>query len=226
MNSATLHTALISALSGSPAFNRIISPAACSQPLPDPSATPRMIESLHFLVHPLFLADPNDMDKGEREMRWTEGNELAGLYLEKARALPENGLMFLFSHVWNTNSYRANEPYIVHYVGLLKGLEDVLGDRLFIKDDNGLLEGDLSVAATLNKALRRRGFQLVKDPQAFACGEVADVCVARAAESLSEGFDLKKQVIVEGRYTNYQESYSGGSPGLENQFRKRGLILR
>lgn len=184
----------------------------------------KTISSLHFLVHPLFVSDPVETDDSDRNQGYAEASALTGLYLEKARSLPENGVLFLFSHLNPVNLHHPSSGYRTLYRGFLNSLHSILGERLFLRDDRDVFD-DLSAAGSLNAELKRRGFRLSERTRAFAYGEVPELCVADAAENLREGFDLQDPVLIETRYSSWKSPYRGEYPRLEEELRERGLVL-
>jgi hypothetical protein len=183
------------------------------------------VASLHFLVHPLFVSDPAETDGWDADQDYKTGEALRDLYLEKARSLPETGVLFLFSHLDPVRVAHDYPAYRALYRGFLHSLKVVLGDRLFLRSDAGVFD-DLKVAGSLNAEMRRRGFKLDSNPSPFAYGEVPELCVADAAENLREGFDLEKEVVIETRYSSWQAPYGGEYPKMEEELRERGLRLK
>jgi hypothetical protein len=180
---------------------------------------PASVDSLHFLIHPLFVSDPLD---GSGEI--ADARQLKSLYLEKARFIPQNGLLFMFSHMREGDECRE-EWYMRIYDSMVTGLSEILGNRFFMRDDSEVFN-ELRVAGSLSSELRRRGFRLGSDMQSFAYGEVPEFCVADGTENLREGFDLQQPTILETQYSSWMTPYDGKSPDVEADLKRRGILLR
>lgn len=197
-----------------------------------PDAQPP-VTGVHFLVHPLFHADPTSMN--EENMRaydryLEETAHLSQGYQEKAMRLSPGELMFVFLHFESTEFREFPNRYKRLITELLGELNLLLGIRLFVNswDTEGLDE--IEVAHETADEARRRGFLLTQEIDSFAYGEALTECVNDAAYTLHEGFNLARPTQVLLRLTEWAipDPHLPLTPDLIDRLRggmKPGLTL-
>ncbi len=159
------------------------------------------IQKIHFLIHPGFLSrevplmPENDPTRNPYKARMAEYETLLDKYLEKAKKLNPNELMFAFAH--------TEQPQLIEdakegkrYISVLRELKNILGRRLVVLSGNHDVVFDDNVFNTAKEIAEARGFYFDKDVFTEAYGEMLNICVERGTERLNTNGELNKKTLI------------------------------
>ncbi len=169
----------------------------------------KKISKIHFLIHPGWLYQGG--------VRYLETINLLNSYLEKARSLGGDELMFAVLHE-SRESMKQDAKSEGFYMQTIRKLRDILGDRLIVVSDPDFnILTRLGILARLSsprkidvrkerdkikRIIEARGYQFDKDVLSEAYGELMNQCVATGARNLNVTLGLKKKTIIKTGLTD------------------------
>lgn len=159
----------------------------------------KKISKIHFLIHPGYLSD---------EKYESKYNQLLERYIEKAKDLKDDELMFAFPATNLIGELKNDIKENKLYMRTLKTLKDVLGDRLIVLAEgfNFVYDIDENVGGPAFEKMKRiteaRGFTFDRDVFSEAYGEMLPYCVVDGAKNLSRAGKLRRKTVVKTELTD------------------------
>ena len=160
----------------------------------------KKISKVHFLIHPGYL---HYMGYGYNSEKY---KALLPLYINQAKNLGDNELMFAFVHTSKPQLKRDIEAGAL-YTETLKEIKNILGDRLIVTTgDTEIVHGVKKAKDALSKILRiaeARGYTFDAKVLSEAYGEMLEACVQSGAENLNIAAGLKHKTKVRSELTDF-----------------------
>jgi ADP-dependent phosphofructokinase/glucokinase len=159
------------------------------------------VTRIHFLIHPGFTTDPEEFPEPEDKIILERGEELLKKYLESARNMKEDELMFTFTHT-SLSKLKSDIQRNKHYARNLQRLKSILGNRLVVISTKFDI---FNTPEAIDKAMmiaKSRGFNIDQGVESVAYGETDGVCVPDAAENFNRATKLRKRTKILLHLTN------------------------
>lgn len=173
------------------------------------------ISKLHFLVHPGFLSDPNTLEKPTTWQKLiAEGHdydsimaelrkweETLQIYVEQAKKLKEDELMFVFTH---TTSEQLKEDLEEKkaYAVTLKAMKKILDKRLVVVSGDFDIFNEAEALDVAKEVAAARGYVLDEDVFTEAYGEILEQCVTEGAAAMNRKGGFRNKTVVRQKLTD------------------------
>jgi hypothetical protein len=182
------------------------------------------IKKIYFLIHPGFSMDsrswemysPKDREAGIRKYK-----ALPESYLEKAKGMDRDELMFAFAHQ-DRNGMKSGAKEEQAYMEILGEIKKIIGRRLIVLSNQLDVTSDTRAFEAAKRIANSRGFNFNRDVFTEAFGEYLVCCVSKGADTLNRSGRLNHKTkintnLTEARVDNYGPETIGD---LRNRFKR------
>jgi len=161
-------------------------------------------------IQEVKLDDDWKRRKDEQEKNWLE---LLDKYLEKARTLTHDQLMFIFLH-GRQEDFEIDKELGKKYPGKIEALTTILRKRVIVisgdwgifDDDcdmyDDLLPGVEETAEEMRRLAQANGFTYSSDVPSEAFGEIIQACVRCGANALNRANGFSKKTRIQTKLTD------------------------
>lgn len=169
----------------------------------------KVVSKIHFLIHPGSIN--NFKNFTQREENTPENlDQHYERYLEKAKILGENEIMFAFAPANKKNFRDDFRDGTKDYVNLLKKLKKILGQKLFVLTDDlenwahtvTTEKGAENTLPEMRKLVAARGYQFDTQMLSEIYGELIQRCVNDAGNSLNKTMNLENPTAIKTQLTD------------------------